>query len=78
MDKTGTLTSGKFAVEEVLSAEDKDQLILDAAYAEHFSNHPIAQGIKEACHSEIHDEEVTDVKEIAGRGLSVKVNGNGT
>ena len=75
MDKTGTLTSGKFAVEEVLSAADKDQLILDAAYAEHFSNHPIAQGIKEACHSEIHDEEVTDVKEIAGRGLSVKVNG---
>ena len=75
MDKTGTLTSGKFAVEEVLSAVDKDQLILDAAYAEHFSNHPIAQGIKEACHAEIHDEEVTDVKEIAGRGLSVKVNG---
>ena len=75
MDKTGTLTSGKFAVEEVLSAVDKDQLILDAAYAEHFSNHPIAQGIKEACHSEIHDEEVTDAQEIAGRGLSVKVNG---
>ena len=75
MDKTGTLTSGKFAVEEVLSAVDKEQLLKDAAYAEHFSNHPIAQGIKEAWQAEIHDEEVTDVQEIAGRGLSVKVNG---
>lgn len=75
MDKTGTLTSGKFAVEEVLSAVDKEQLIKDAAYAEHFSNHPIAQGIKEACQAEIHDEEVTNVQEIAGRGLSVQVNG---
>lgn len=74
MDKTGTLTSGKFAVEEVLSAVDKEQLIKDAAYAEHFSNHPIAQGIKEACQAEIHDEEVTNVQEIAGRGLSVQVN----
>lgn len=75
MDKTGTLTSGTFAVEEVVGAEDKETLIKDAAYAEHFSNHPIAQGVKDAYQGTIKDEEVSDVQEVAGRGLSVKVDG---
>ena len=75
MDKTGTLTSGEFAVEEVLGNTDKETLIYDAACAEHFSNHPIAQGIKSACKKDITDDLITDVEEIAGRGLSVKVDG---
>jgi P-type E1-E2 ATPase len=45
MDKTGTLTSGQFAVEEILHAEDPEQILQDAAAAEYFSNHPIAKGI---------------------------------
>lgn len=76
MDKTGTLTSGKFAVEEVLSAADKDQVIQDAAYAEHLSNHPIANGIKNAYYGDIKDTDIDEVTEIAGRGLSVKVKDN--
>lgn len=73
MDKTGTLTSGEFAVEEVLNASNQDTLIYDAACAEHFSNHPIAQGIKNACNQQVEDADITDVQEIAGRGLSVKL-----
>lgn len=72
MDKTGTLTSGKFAVEEIRHAQDEKQIIQDAAAAEHFSNHPIAQGIKEACAVSVTDDAVQDVKEIPGRGLQVK------
>ena len=75
MDKTGTLTSGEFAVEEVLNASNQDTLIYDAACAEHFSNHPIAQGIKNACNQQVEDADITDVQEIAGRGLSVKLKG---
>lgn len=75
MDKTGTLTSGKFAVEEVLHAKDSQQIIEDAAAAEHFSNHPIAQGIKEAAKTALDEKEITDVKEIPGRGLQVKRRG---
>ncbi len=73
MDKTGTLTSGKFAVEEVLSANDKDQLLEDAAYAEHDSNHPIAQGIRASYGKETDDTKIQNVNEIAGRGMKVTV-----
>ncbi len=75
MDKTGTLTSGEFAVEEIYSVGNEDTLIYDASCAEHFSNHPIAQGIKNACNQQVEDADITDVQEIAGRGLSVKLNG---
>ncbi len=71
MDKTGTLTSGKFAVEEVLHAADEKQLLTDAAAAEHFSNHPIAEGIKKACDVTFVDTEIQNVQEIPGRGLKV-------
>lgn len=76
MDKTGTLTSGTFAVEEAIGTDDSESIIKDAAYAEHFSNHPIAQGIKDAYKGTVQDSEVSDVEEIAGRGLSVKANGS--
>ncbi len=75
MDKTGTLTSGRFAVEEIRHASDKEQILKDAAAAEHFSNHPIAQGIQEAYQGTLHENEIQDVKEIPGRGLQVKYHG---
>lgn len=75
MDKTGTLTSGTFAVEEVLHAKDSRQIIEDAAAAEYFSNHPIAKGIKQAAQQNIEEKEITEVKEIPGRGLQMKLRG---
>ena len=74
-DKTGTLTSGKFAVSEILDCEDREHMLYCAACAEAFSNHPIADGIRTAYGKEISREELGDVKEIAGRGVSVSVGG---
>ena len=77
MDKTGTLTSGKFAVEEILADEAKKaQIVEDGAYAESLSNHPIAIGIREAYGKQIDHARVSEVKEIAGRGMSVKYDGH--
>jgi len=76
MDKTGTLTSGTFAVESVLSSTDEQQALKDAACAEHFSNHPIAKGIQAAWKGTIADGEVRNVKEIAGRGMQAEVGGH--
>ena len=74
-DKTGTLTSGVFAVEETLHAEDKDKLLEDAAYAEYYSNHPIAAGIRAAYGKEIDPDRIQNAAEIAGRGLSAELDG---
>ena len=74
-DKTGTLTSGKFRVSEILGSDDRDQVLYCAANAEAFSNHPIAEGIRNAFGKEISREEIKDLREIAGRGISVTVNG---
>ncbi len=73
MDKTGTLTSGSFALSEILDAEDEKAVLKDAAYAEHLSNHPVALGIQNAWQEDIDESLIRDVKEIAGRGLSVTV-----
>ena len=75
MDKTGTLTSGKFAVEEMLGAENKDRLLEAGAYAESLSNHPIAAGIKAAYGKEIDSSRIGKAEEIAGRGVKVEVDG---
>ena len=75
MDKTGTLTSGSFAVSEILDTEDPKAVLKDAAYAEHISNHPLALGILAACEEEIDETLIRDAEEIAGRGLKVTVSG---
>ena len=75
MDKTGTLTSGSFAVSEILDTDDPKAVLKDAAYAEHISNHPLALGILSACEEEIDETLIRDAEEIAGRGLKVTVNG---
>lgn len=74
MDKTGTLTSGSFAVSEIRDAEDEAAVLKDAAYAEHISNHPLALGIRSAWKEDIDETLIRDAEEIAGRGLKVRVN----
>ena len=77
MDKTGTLTSGKFAVEEILAEEGmKAQILEDGAYAESLSNHPVAVGIREAYGKQFDQSRISEMKEIAGRGVSVKYDGH--
>ena len=79
MDKTGTLTKGVFQVTEIKTADDsidKDTLLKYAAYAENFSSHPISISIKNAYGKEIEQSLVSDVKEIAGHGVTVTFEGN--
>ena len=73
VDKTGTLTTGKLRVETVEPAgTDKQHLLETAAAAEASSNHPVAQAILEACPDH---PEASEVKELAGRGISCVVGG---
>ena len=76
LDKTGTLTQGIFEVSEVRGAQNKDAVLLDAAYAEASSNHPIAAGIRAACKTQPDTSRISEVKEIAGRGVKVTADGD--
>lgn len=73
-DKTGTLTKGEFKVTEVLPAScDAAQLLELAAHGEGYSNHPIASSIREAYQNNPDMSRVSDAEEIAGHGISVKI-----
>ncbi len=75
MDKTGTLTTGTFAAEEVLTDQDQNRVLEDAAYAECYSNHPIAEGIRNSYGKKIDESRISDVQEIPGRGVRMKLDG---
>ena len=76
-DKTGTLTYGKFEVEAVHPTDfDERELLHLAAHVEHFSTHPIGAALRSAFPEEDTDGcEVTNVEEIAGRGIRAEVAG---
>lgn len=72
-DKTGTLTKGVFEVSDILVAKDaaisEAQLLELAAYAESYSNHPIANSIIKAYGKPIDNARISVVEEIAGHGI---------
>lgn len=78
-DKTGTLTKGVFSVTKVQSILDsisKDDLLKTAAYAEYYSNHPIAKSIVVAFGAQnVNPEEIKEFDEKPGKGIKVKVDG---
>jgi len=76
-DKTGTLTKGVFKVIEVNVQNNmtKDELITYAAYAESYSNHPIATSILKAYGKEIAKDSVENYEEVSGHGVKVSVKG---
>ena len=78
MDKTGTLTEGMFSVEKIYAKEgfEESQLLELAAMAESFSNHPISASLREALGKELDQEQVRDLKEIAGKGVEASVCGH--
>ncbi|MBR3807415.1 MAG: cadmium-translocating P-type ATPase [Lachnospiraceae bacterium] len=71
MDKTGTLTKGVFAVQNVVpvKGKKKEEVLRLAAYAEAFSNHPIAVSLKEAFGKEVDCNLLSNVEELAGFGI---------
>lgn len=78
-DKTGTLTKGEFRVVNVIpsrdGAYDRDELVELAAYGEAYSTHPIARSIAENYGKKPDLERLTEVEEVAGHGVSAKLDG---
>lgn len=75
-DKTGTLTKGNFVVTQIVTANgytEKD-ILRYAAYAESNSNHPIAKSIINAYDTKIQQSEITELKEVPGKGIKARVN----
>ncbi len=73
-DKTGTLTEGSFRVRKIeASSVSKEEVLKYAAYAESFSNHPIAVSWREAYGKTIDQTLVTKEKEFSGKGVYAKV-----
>ena len=74
-DKTGTLTHGRFSVVAVHPEVCSEyQLLHLAAHVEHSTTHPIGAALRDAFPSEGTDGcKVTDVEEIAGKGIRAKV-----
>ena len=70
-DKTGTLTTGQFEVSQLLDSLDDTKLMKLAAYAESYSNHPIAKAIQYAYQNEVDQAKISDMQEVAGRGISI-------
>ncbi|CDZ24736.1 Cadmium, zinc and cobalt-transporting ATPase [[Clostridium] cellulosi] len=76
-DKTGTLTKGNFKVAEIKTANGftEDEVLSLAAYAENYSNHPIAVSIRESYGKEIDSRRISDYEELSGKGIRVKIDG---
>jgi len=72
-DKTGTLTKGVFKVTDIQPSDGFSESVLleYAAYAESFSNHPIAVSIIKEYGKEAQKEKLSQYEEIAGHGVSV-------
>lgn len=74
-DKTGTLTKGIFKVTQIQAFNGLNESILleYAAYAESYSNHPIAHSILEAYGKNIDKNKVTNYNEVSGHGIQATI-----
>ena len=72
MDKTGTLTYGKFSVKAIYPTQNYTQndLLAICASCEQYSTHPIATSIiHEATKSNLKNHAIYNHQEIAGEGI---------
>lgn len=75
-DKTGTLTRGTFEVTAIHPNQITEEELLElAALAESYSNHPISASLRAAWNRALDKNRVSDVQEIAGRGIHALVDG---
>lgn len=74
-DKTGTLTKGVFNVTKInaMNGYSEHDVLKYAAFAETYSNHPIAVSILHAFGKEVDKKIVESHEEISGQGLKVMV-----
>ena len=72
IDKTGTLTKGRFVLSEVVAPTfNKNSLLEIAAYAEASSTHPLAKAVLAAYGKDIDFSRIKSMEEIPGFGLKV-------
>lgn len=85
LDKTGTITKGNFAIGEVEISDyyketykdaATDRLIKYAAYSESYTTHPIGVSIIARYGQEINKDLISDVTEIAGKGVKATIDGH--
>ena len=75
-DKTGTLTQGVFQVSGIHHSSMEEAKLLEyAALVESASSHPISQSLRRAWGKPLDARRVTDIREIAGQGVSALVDG---
>ncbi|MFJ4173189.1 heavy metal translocating P-type ATPase [Microbacterium sp. NPDC089696] len=80
LDKTGTVTTGRMTLVDVIAAEgeDEDAVLRVAAALEDASEHPIAQAVVRAATERFGDVlPVVDFQSVQGRGVSGVVEGRG-
>lgn len=78
LDKTGTVTEGKPVVTDIITADgvSRDNLLTFAYSAEKLSEHPLSVAVSEKAESlDIPVISASDYKNIPGRGITAKVNG---
>jgi Cu+-exporting ATPase len=79
LDKTGTVTTGRMALVDVIPApgEDRDEVLRLAGALEHASEHPIAQAIAAGAVQQVGDlPAVEDFRNVEGLGVQGVVNGH--
>jgi len=75
-DKTGTLTKGQFSVSEAVSIDGSESYLALAALLEGNSNHPVSKAVYDYCANYVDKSaEVQDISELAGKGITAKING---
>lgn len=75
-DKTGTVTKGEFSVSKICTLDISEEKLLEiTAYAESFSNHPIALSIIKEYGKEIKKERIKNVVTVHGKGISAEIDG---
>ncbi len=76
-DKTGTLTKGNFSVIKIKPFNIEEGKLLEiCAYAESYSNHPIAISIRNKYREygeEINLTRIKDIQEIQGKGIKASI-----
>ncbi len=81
LDKTGTLTEGRFSVTEIWPANGykQNEILRLAALAESYSTHPIAESVVRAWQDSGRDfpdqSSVEDYVDLAGHGVILKADG---
>lgn len=79
IDKTGTVTLGKPVVSKIipLNGTTEDELLVLAASAEKYSEHPLAQALRDLLHKKnLHMKELSNFEGLPGLGVTGSIEGH--